>query len=72
MVTDGNVITARGPRYAFPYGVEIVRYLLGNDVANEGGTHGLLLHSSNTKYGKSKICTPAPQVLHIGGVCGSL
>lgn len=43
VVTDGNVITARGPRYAFPYGVEIVRYLLGNDVANNVA-HGLLLH----------------------------
>ncbi|MDO5035950.1 MAG: DJ-1/PfpI family protein [Porphyromonas sp.] len=42
VVTDGNIITGRGPRYAFHYGVEIVRYLLGDNAANEVATALLL------------------------------
>lgn len=43
VVTSGNIITGRGPRYAFPFGVEIVRYLLGDETANEVA-EGLLLN----------------------------
>ncbi len=35
VVTDGNIITARGPYYAVHFAIEIVKYLLGEESAEE-------------------------------------
>ena len=42
-VVDGQIITARGPRYCFAYGVAILSQLEGRDKAAEVA-RGLLLH----------------------------
>ncbi len=35
VVRDGNIITARGPAFAVDFAIEIVKYLLGEESANE-------------------------------------
>lgn len=42
VVTDDNIITGRGPGYAFAFGLEIVKYIYGEAKANEVAA-GLLL-----------------------------
>jgi len=35
VVTDGNVITGKGPGFVFAFALAIIRYLKGDDAANE-------------------------------------
>lgn len=42
--TDGNLVTASGPAYAMPFGVEILRKLAGDATANQVAA-GLLMAS---------------------------
>lgn len=40
---DGHVITGKGPGYVFAFALEVLRYLMGDQVANDVAT-GMLLH----------------------------